>query len=468
MINVIPTFKRRSGITIPRSYESEEFYKNIKRDLTRRSKQYNSEDFVTNIFYVETEKSLMIPRYFPINKYVPCNIEDVYSVGEDIAITHSIKPRDEIQERFMNIMINEECGLIQLEPGVGKTVITIYAIAHRKKKSIILVHRKSLVEQWAERFTDFTSIPHDDIGILSSTNIEESFNKPICISTAQSFLSCLNRKGFEFLMALNDAKFGNFIGDEVHTSIGAPSFSECSIHLPTSVNFGLSATPKRFDGNSDIIEYHVGNVYKDESSGSTIDARVTALLFNFEIDTPYRQRYLHWEGRFQRSRYLNIIKNSKIFMTIAKSILDKLNSHSIIMCERLKLIDELFKYCKSNNKTKFVAGVSNDVLTEQVVFATPGKMRDGVDAAWKDTVVLTSPISNIKQMCGRIVRPFKGKKESVIIDMVDVGCNAISRTFHGRLDFYKSKGWKINFVYIDKDLNKHVVDEKDALKIIKG
>ena len=468
MTMTIPTFRRCSGISIPRTFETQSFYQDIKRDLTRRVKQYNSDCFVTNHYYIETDKSLLIPRYFPINRYIECNVEDIMSYGEDIEIENKIEPRDDVQRVFMRIMTSETSGLIQLEPGVGKTIITIYALSTIKKKAIILVHRSSLVQQWAERITFFTSITNDQIGIINSRDYKKALQKPICISTAQSFLSALNRKGIDFLIELNKANIGVFVGDEVHTSIGAPTFSECSIHIPTKINFGLSATPKRIDGNSDIINYHVGKLYKDEDIGSTINARVTTILVDFDIDNNSRQRYLHWEGKFQRSRYLNILKNSKTFVTIVESLIDKISSHSIIMCERINLIDKLYDYCKIDDKSKFISGEDNDVLKKRMTFTTPGKMRDGVDAPWKDTVVLTSPISNIKQMCGRIVRPYRGKEESVIIDIVDIGSKDIRRTFHGRLDFYKEREWDIRYIFIDKNMDKHIIDEKQAINIIKG
>ncbi len=224
MVEVI----RRSGLLIPRKYEKEDFYLKVKEELIRTSKAYQTSNLEIQVFYVESDKFLLVPRYFPLNKFTPSiNVKDYTHRGEDIKIEHNIKPRSETQGIAMDYMMNNNKGIIQLAPGVGKTVISIYVIAERKKKSMILVHRDSLADQWKDRFLQFTNCEDQNIVRLKSTTFEEDLKKPIIISTVQTFLSLLKRKREDFLTALNAANVGVFIGDEVHTTVGAPTFSEC-------------------------------------------------------------------------------------------------------------------------------------------------------------------------------------------------------------------------------------------------
>jgi superfamily II DNA or RNA helicase len=252
--------------------------------------------------------------------------------GEIINITHNITPRGETQERAIDYMLKNEKGILQLSPGVGKTVISIYMIAQRKRKSLILVHRDSLADQWRERFLQFTNLKTEDISRLTSAKFEDALQKPIIISTTQTFISLLKRKRKDFLIALNDAKIGIFIADEVHTSVGAPTFSECSIHMPSKYTYGLSATPYRYDGNGDIIEYHLGPIFVDEDTEGTMDARVSVFLLNYDIDTPARRKYIWWGGEFQRSRYLNMMKKSKPFQEAIRGLLNKLKDDRNLLC----------------------------------------------------------------------------------------------------------------------------------------
>jgi len=140
-------FKRRAGITIPKAHENSTFYLEIRGKLYRRQTEFNSDTFKIQKFFLESDNYLTIPRFFPVSEYINCEIVDVSHEGEDIEINHHITPRNETQSEAMKFMLENDKGIIELNPGMGKTVISIHTIATRKKKSLILVHRDSLVDQ---------------------------------------------------------------------------------------------------------------------------------------------------------------------------------------------------------------------------------------------------------------------------------------------------------------------------------
>lgn len=461
---------RRSGILIPRKYENEEFYVKIKEFLGRRSRAYNTGNYVYSIFYIQSEKFLLVPRYFPIDQYIHSyKIKDVMKNGDDIKISHNIIPRSEVQKKAITYMLNHENGILQLAPGVGKTVISIYMIAERKKKTLILVHRDSLADQWRDRLIQFTDLKDEDISRITSPTFKKDLQKPIIIATTQTLLSLLKRNRKEFLIELDKSNIGVFIADEVHTSVGAPTFSECSIQMASRCTYGLSATPYRYDGNGDVIEFHLGNIFADEDSEGTMEAKITVLLLDYQIDTPRRTKYIRWGGQFQRTRYLNLMKKATPFREAMRGLLSKLKKDRDLICmvERIKLIDELFNETQSDSKSKFCGSAKLDTLEYKVTFTTPGKCRDGIDAPQKDCVVMTSPISNIEQLTGRIVREKEGKKTPIIIDMIDFGCSEIRGSYWGRKKFYNQKNWPINYLlFTNNKLRK--LDEEEALKIIEG
>lgn len=471
-------FKRTSGICIPRELENEIFYKNIKDNLTRRFKDYNTSTFRLHNFYVEDSKVLKIPRFFPIWDYVSCKIENKFNDGEDIKINHNIKLRDDLQKNIVSYLLENNRGIIQASPGSGKTVTGVCSVAERKKKSFILVHRDSLADQWKgpgtpdkpQGFLAFTDLNEDDVVRLTSSNFEKALKKPIIICTDQTFISLLKRQRARFLIALNQANLGIFIADEVHTTVGAPTFAECSIHIPSPVTFGFSATPYRYDGNGDIIASHLGEVFEPEGEASVMDARVTVMLFDYGITSKSRF-YVYWGGRFQRSRYLNLLRRSDMLTAISKSLLTKFikeDREIVYMSERINHIDMLCKWTPTDNKSTFISGDKIDVLDTQVIFSTPGKMRDGVDIPKKDCLIMTSPISNIEQMTGRIVRISKNKEEPIIIDMVDIGEPEMSKTLFSRVAYYEKKKWKIKYVLLTKDGGIREISKDNAIEIIRG
>jgi len=470
-------FKVTSGLCIPKECNTEPFYYKVKEHLVRKAKHYQDSAYDFYMFYLEGDKILKVPRFFPIQEYVTCNVLDSVSPGLDISINHKIQLRDDLQKDIVNFMLTHDRGVIQAPPGSGKTVLSIYAVAERKKKTLILVHRDSLVDQWVgpgtpekpQGFLTFSDISEFEISRLTSANYNEALTKSIIVTTDQTFLSLLKRQREDFLVALNKSQIGIFIADEVHTTIGAPTFSECSIHIPAKVVFGLSATPYRYDGNSDVIQYHLGVVYVPQGDASIMDAKVVVLL----IDSGLKKSrgYIMWSGSFQRARYLNLLRKSIVFNEVCKPLLLKMISDErkvIFVSERLKMIDDFFNWLPISDKSKFIGGTGNEVLEYQVVFATPGKVRDGVDIPTKDCLIMTSPISNIEQIAGRVNRISKGKKEPIIIDIVDLAYEDISRTFFKRRDFYLSKGYNVRYLRVMGDGQKIEMDESEALSSISG
>jgi superfamily II DNA or RNA helicase len=466
--------KYKSGIYISKIYKNKPFYKFIINDLTRVVMGYNNQDMKVLKFYKETENYLLIPRYYPLRKVdlgsFQINREEFLRNPEQIDIKHNIVLRNELQQRATRTLLGSKACILQLAPGTGKTVIAIYAMSELGLKTLILVHLDSLAEQWKSRLLQFTNLNEENISRLKSKTFTEDLAKPVIIATAQTFVSLIKRKHTEFIDELNQCRIGTFISDECHTTTGAPTFSDCSIFIPAVHTYGLSATPKRFDGNLDIIEYHLGKIVASDDTDGIMDAKVTVIVADYEVDTPKRHRYLHWDGNFQRSRYLNLIKKSEQFQSCIKLLLNKVmaeDRHVICVAERIALIDQLHKELPYDNKSKFYKSESLEKLHYKMTFATPKKIRDGIDAPFKDCLIMTSPVSNIEQMSGRIVRIDKNKKEPIIIDMVDAGCPRIRSTFFTRKKFYDKKNWSIQYIAYNHG-KVTSIDEELAMKIISG
>jgi len=465
------TLTKTSGIIIPRKYENTDFYNNIKHELTRHIREYQKSTFITNHYFLEGTNVLKIPRFFPLEDYISDFelIENLHD-GQDIKINHNIQLRDELQKNIVEYMLTHNNGIIQANPGSGKTVVSVYVCATLKKKALILIHRESLMTQWENSFLNYTDLNKDEIGRLSSHNFKEVLKKSVIICTDQTITSILKRNREEFLLELNNANVGIFISDECHTTTGAPTFAECSIHIPSKRVYGLSATPKRWDNSSEIIEYHLGKVYVPEGKSSTMDPRVTIILCDFGF-LPKSYYYLYYGGFFQRSRYLNILKNSKVFMNICYSLIRKFYDEGkqiIFMGERIKLLEILAKNCKCDDIGMFMGSAKLDQIENQITFATPAKIRDGIDAIGKNCLIMTSPISNVEQMSGRILRIKEGKLQPILIDLVDLGLKEIYQTLHGRLKFYKKKEWSIKYLFITKDGNRTLIDEEKVMEILTG
>jgi hypothetical protein len=217
------------------------------------------------------------------------------------------------------------------------------------------------------------------------------------------------------------------------------------------------------------MEYHLGPIYSPEGAASVMNGRVVVVLFDSGL-LPKSTAYIYWGGMFQRSRYLSILKKSKIFMNICETLLNKFYKEGrdiLFVGERIKLLEELFKRIKSNDKGLFIGSAKLDMIENKVTFSTPNKCRDGIDLVSKNLVIMSSPIGNVEQMTGRVLRIQEGKLEPIIIDMVDINIHEISGTLNKRLDFYKTKNWDIKYILVSSDGNKREISSDELETILK-
>ena len=62
------------------------------------------------------------------------------------------------QEKAMPALLAHELGVLCAPPGIGKTVIATRLIAARARSTLVLVHRKPLLEQWVKRLNEFLDL----------------------------------------------------------------------------------------------------------------------------------------------------------------------------------------------------------------------------------------------------------------------------------------------------------------------
>jgi superfamily II DNA or RNA helicase len=72
-----------------------------------------------------------------------------------------------------------DIGILNAATAFGKTVVAVKLIAVRKRNTLILVHRRQLLNQLHEKIAMFLSIPQEQIGIIGGGK-----RKPTKIVTA--------------------------------------------------------------------------------------------------------------------------------------------------------------------------------------------------------------------------------------------------------------------------------------------
>ncbi|MGH2698502.1 MAG: TOTE conflict system archaeo-eukaryotic primase domain-containing protein, partial [Actinomycetota bacterium] len=68
------------------------------------------------------------------------------------------------QEDAVDSLLKHDLGVLVAPPGVGKTVMACSVIARRSVPTIVLVHRKPLLDQWRAHITELLDLPVSAVG----------------------------------------------------------------------------------------------------------------------------------------------------------------------------------------------------------------------------------------------------------------------------------------------------------------
>jgi hypothetical protein len=165
------------------------------------------------------------------------------------------------QQKSVKETLKFDTGVLVAPPGVGKTVMGCYLIAKRKLPTLILVHRRPLMDQWIDRLKEFLDIDPKDIGSFGGSRKKPKGKIDLVMLQTLSNLE----DSEEFL-----SQYGQVIVDECH-HIPALSFESIMKKMPAKYFVGLTATPYRKDGHQAIIHMQCGPIrYEMEDFGAKL------------------------------------------------------------------------------------------------------------------------------------------------------------------------------------------------------
>ncbi|ASP89671.1 hypothetical protein CDO26_36870 (plasmid) [Sinorhizobium meliloti] len=154
------------------------------------------------------------------------------------------------QAKAFDALIAHDNGVLAATTAFGKTVVAAALIAQRARNTLILVHRRELLDQWVTRLSSFLSIDPKQIGIIGGGK-----RKPTGVIDV-ALIQSLARNG-DVADIVDD--YGHLIVDECH-HLSAASFELVARRSKAGYVVGLSATVARKDGHHPIIFMQCGPV----------------------------------------------------------------------------------------------------------------------------------------------------------------------------------------------------------------
>ena len=359
----------------------------------------------------------------------------------------------DVQAAAVAALEPHDFGVLAATTAFGKTVVGARMIAARGLNTLVLVHRRQLVDQWRERLKTFLSIDSTSIGTVGGGKRKPSGRIDIAL------IQSLVRNG-EVSDLVGD--YGHLIVDECH-HLSAVSFELVARRSKARYVLGLSATVARKDGHHPIIFMQCGPIRyrvdaKSQAATRSFSHKVTIRETGFRLEPD-----LEGQSRLQiTALYAALAQDEKRNDHIFDDVLTSLEARRrpVILTERRDHLDYLRARLQRFTKNLVVlyGGMSATERREaeerlkrpdneeRLVLATGRYLGEGFDDASLDTLFLTMPISwrgTLAQYVGRLHREHHAKREVIVYDYVDSDVPLLARMALKRQTGYRSLGYEI-------------------------
>jgi superfamily II DNA or RNA helicase len=367
--------------------------------------------------------------------------------GEPVAFEFKGK-LDESQQQAARAVLAHETGVLCAPPGWGKTVLATSVIAARGRSTLVLVHRKPLVEQWAERLAEFLDIPSKAIGRIGAGRRRTT--NQIDIAMVQTLARS------EALHELVRG-YGHVVIDECH-HVPAVSIERVLSAFPARYITGLTATPYRRDGHQPIIAMQCGPIRRVVDT-TVVQQRALELRVT-RRDTSFDASVLPSGASIQEIYTAIACDNDRLQLVAADAREAVREGRAVmILTERRDHLERLAECLREDLPNlvvlhggiqakarraalKHLADLPEDEA--RLVVATGRYVGEGFDDPRLDTLLLTMPIAwkgTVVQYAGRLHRAHPAKRDARIIDYVDADVPVLRRMYAKRLKAYKKMGY---------------------------
>jgi superfamily II DNA or RNA helicase len=455
------------GYFIPKDILNSDDIDDIINDLSIINE--DDEDCNFTIYQETVTNKFVLPRYYGIEKFgMPRNIKFSMNEFDRINIEFNGNLRD-YQENIINVVKKNLFhsplilnpfggGIICIPPGRGKTVIGLYLASIIKYKTLVIVNKDFLLQQWKERIETYTNAK---VGIIQRDKIDIT-GKDIVIGMLQS----ISMKEYDTEIFKS---FPFVIFDECH-HLAAKTFSKALKKIQSPYMIGLSATPERKDKLEYVFKYYLGDILYKENI--TPNNKVLVEFYYFTIKHPkFKTLCNRYSKKFtmnipgMTNNLVEIKERNDYIINILNSILINENSRKILLLSgRVSHCEELMKILKQNEDYVddvglYVGGMKKTQLKiseeKKIILGTYEMAQEALDIQDLDTLVLATPLKgNMNQTIGRILR--KEVKDYInspkIIDIVD-NIKYFELQSKNRYGYYLSNEYNVDFFKHDKNFN---------------
>jgi superfamily II DNA or RNA helicase len=356
---------------------------------------------------------------------------------------------NESQQAAGRAFLRHDVGVLCAPPGWGKTVLATNLIASRGRSTLVLVHRKPLVEQWAERLCEFLDITPKSIGRLGAGG--HRLTQQLDIAMVQTLARSDDLRNVV-------RAYGHVVIDECH-HVPAVQVERVLSAIPARYVTGLTATPYRRDGHQPIITMQCGPV-RHTISSPTVRTRDALERRVIRKDTSFDPSILPSQASIQEiyGALANDIDRLRLVLADIRELVRD-GRALVVLTERREHLDRianpirdeipnvvvLHGGIKPKARRAALAQLAQQSESEpRLILATGRYLGEGFDDPRLDTLMLTMPIAwkgTVVQYAGRLHRSHAAKRDIRIYDYVDSEVPVLRRMYAKRLRAYREMGY---------------------------
>lgn len=334
-------------------------------------------------------------------------------------------------------------GVLALPTGAGKTVVALSAAAALGRRTLVVVHKAFLMDQWRARAAAF--LPGASVGRVRGARRELGREHDVVVAMIQTL--CVPGK----FAPADFAGFGLAVVDECH-HVGAAVFSRAMFLIPAAYALGLSATPERRDMLTDIVYWHLGALAAPAPRACDgADRDVVVRVHRFAAAPPAARTTFHRPAAALTALCEDPARTAFVLDCIRACDADRPGGRILVLSDRVAQLRALAGLAAGAglDAGMYVGGAAPADLAvaaaRRVVLGTYGMCAEGFDVPEIDTLVLASPRRDVAQAVGRVLRvPADSRaRPPMVVDVVDAAPPLFKSQAAARARLYSARGYKV-------------------------
>ena len=413
--------------------------------------------------YIETPTVMYVPRYYGLETYgdpeqvrihagtLAPNLEfagelrDYQTAIVNKYVQHVQKPLS-LSSSSGGGVGGGGGGCLDVDPGKGKTVMALKIMSILKVKTLVIVHKTFLMNQWLERIQQF--LPGARVGRIQGQEVDVE-DKDIVIGMLQSLsMKDYDERVFE--------GFGFSVFDECH-HMSAEVFCRCMMKVTTRYTLGLSGTMTRKDGLTKVFIMFLGEIVHKEKSSTQANVVVKSIQiyipddeFNV-LETDYRgnPKFSTMITKLckcePRSEFILGVLENELRTNPDQQVMVLAHNKSLLSYMYDTIVERNIAGCGAN-VGYYLGGMKDTELkaseSKKIIIATYAMASEGLDIPTLTTLIMATPKTDVCQSVGRILRAKHANP--LVIDFVDHH-DIFKAQWMKRQAYYLKQGYRIMY-----------------------